>query len=372
MATIGDSSAPSQNTINYDALLTSTLNNYAMGGTLVDNIFKDSAFLASMRELGGVVHQDGGERIAMPLMFAGNSTVKSHSGYDVIDTTPQEGKTTAFEEWKELAGTISISRKEERQNSGEARIINLLEGKIKQAESQMTETLNTQLIQGTVSGTEFIAGNSAKDLQPLGHIIRKLPASAPTDSVSVGNIDASAESWWRTNAAVLDSGTKDTGGAFALNVSTYAGTKVALRRMNNFCARGSGGQPNLAVGDQLTYETYENALDVNIRFTNTRLADMGFDNVKIRATAFIWDELVPSLDTGDVAGATNFVGTVFFINTRFMKIVIDSQTDIVTTPFIEPADQTAKTAKILFMGNLVSNNQRKHGAVYALSQTIVA
>ena len=372
MATVGDTGAPSTNTVYYDALLTTTLNNYAMGGTLVDNIFKDSAFLAAMREFGGVTHQDGGERIAMPLMHAGNSTVKSYAGYDTLDTTPQEGISTAFEEWKEIAGTISISRKEERQNSGEARIINLLEGKIKQAEMQMTETLNTQLLQGTVSGTEYIAGNSAKDLQPIGHIIRKLPASEPTDSVSVGNISASGESWWRTNAAVLDNASADTGGKFGLNVTTYAGTKVALRRMNNYCSRGGGGQPNLAIGDQITYETYENALDVNVRFTNTKLADMGFDNVKIRGSALVWDEMVPGLDTGDVAGASGMTGTVFFVNTKFMKLVIDSQTDVVTTPFIEPENQTAKTAKILFMGNLASNNQRKHGVVYALSQSIVA
>ena len=68
MATIGDATAPSQNTINYDDLLTTTLFNYQVSGALADNIFKDSAFLAALREFDGVVMQDGGERIAMPLM----------------------------------------------------------------------------------------------------------------------------------------------------------------------------------------------------------------------------------------------------------------------------------------------------------------
>jgi len=371
MSTIGESTAPSQHTINYDALLSTTL--FAYRDTLVDNIFLDSAFLAGMREFGGVDRQDGGERIAMPLMFGKNETVKSYQNYDVIDTTPQEGLTTAFYEWKELAGTVSISRKEERQNSGEARLINLLQSKTQQAEMSMREELNLQLLQGTQdnSDTEFNPGNSGKDLNPLGYFLNKDNTANPNSGGNVGNI-ARSNSFWRHRTAVADSGTKDTGGDFALSVSTYAGLKVAMRRMHNFCSRGSGGAPNLLVADQISFETYENALDVNVRFQNTTMADLGFETIKVKGSTMIWDEKVPSIDTGDVAAATNFVGTVFFLNTKFMKIIFDSQTDIVTTPFIEPENQTAKVAKILAMLNLGCSSLRKQGVLYAVSQSIVA
>lgn len=83
-ATIGESTAPSQHTINYDALLSTTL--FAYRDQLYDNIFKDSAFLAALREMNGVDTQDGGERIAAPLLFGTNKTVKSYSGYDTLDT----------------------------------------------------------------------------------------------------------------------------------------------------------------------------------------------------------------------------------------------------------------------------------------------
>jgi len=139
--------------------------------------------------------------------------------------------------------------------------------------------------------------------------------------------------------------------------------------MYNFCGRGSGGFPNLLVGDQVSFETYENALDVNVRFASTRLGEMGFDSIKLRGAEFIWDEVIPDLDNGTVAITA---GTVYFLNTNFYKLVIDSQTDIVTTPFVTPENQTAKTAKVLFMGNAAVNNLRKHGACYAISQTIVA
>lgn len=86
MATVGDSSAPSTNTVYYDALLTTTLSAYRK--TLYDNIFKDSAFLAYLRLANAVMKQDGGERAALPLMYEQNTTVKTHSGYETLDTTP--------------------------------------------------------------------------------------------------------------------------------------------------------------------------------------------------------------------------------------------------------------------------------------------
>jgi hypothetical protein len=370
MATIGATNAPSTNTTYYDSLLSTTL--AAHRDTMYDNIFKDSAFLSYLRTTDAVKKQDGGERIAMPLMYGDNGTIKSYSGEEILDTTIQDGITTAFYEWKELGGTISITRKEERQNSGEARILNLLEQKTKQAEMTMREELNRQLLAGTVSGATFVPGNDAKDLYPLAYFLRKANATNPTVGGNVGNISAATETWWRHNTAVLDSGTKDTGNGFAVNVSTYAGTELSLKRMYNFCSRGSGGSPDLAIGDQVSFETYENALGTKTRYTNTKMADMGFDTIKLRGATFIWDELVPSVDTGELAAGATFSGTVFFINTKFYNLVIDSQTDIVTTPFVEPENQTVKTAKILFMGNAAVSNMRKHGVVYALSQTIAA
>src|SRR5690606_36377242 len=145
----------------------------------------------------------------------------------------------AFYEWREIGGTISISRKEERQNSGEAALIKLLGSKIKQAEMTMRETLNRQLLLGTVSGATFVPGNDAKDLNPLAYFLRKDNTANPSAGGNVGNISAS-NAWWRHHTAVFDNGTKDTGNSFAVNVSTWKSLNVALKRLYNFCSRGTG------------------------------------------------------------------------------------------------------------------------------------
>lgn len=370
MANVGDTGAPSTNTVYYDSLLSTTLMAYRK--TMVDNIFKDSAVLAYLRMTDAVKKQNGGERIAMPLMYESNNTVKTVGGYETLDTTPQDGMTTAFYEWAEIAGTISISRKEERQNAGEGRLINLLESKIKQAEMSMREKLNSDLVLGTVSGATFVPETSAGGnlgLNPLGYFMRKLNATDPTTGGNVGNISGASHSWWRHITADIGSNGTQTGNAFALNATTYAGLKAALKRQYNYCSRGSGGSPDLVIMDQVTFETYENALDTQVRYQNTKMADMGFDTIKLRGATCLWDEKVPDVYTGTAAITK---GTAFFINTKFYNLFIDSETDIVTTPFIEPENQTAKTAKVLFMGNTCVSNMRKIGVCYDILQTITS
>ena len=110
-------------------------------------------------------------------------------------------------------------------------------------------------------------------------------------------------------------------------------------------------------------------MDDKVRYTNTKLADMGFDNIKLRGATCVWDEIVPDIETGTAAITK---GTVFALNTDFFHLIIDSETDVITTPFVTPENQTAKTAKLLFMGNTAVSNLRKHGVGYEILQTIVA
>lgn len=375
MSTLGASSAPSSDTKYYDALLTSTLDAYRK--QLVDNIYKEDAYLAYLRRIADVIrHQNGGQRIAIPLMYADNDTITTHAGYDVIDTTPQDGLTTAFYEWAEIAGSISINRKEERQNAGEGKLLDLLKAKITQAEMTMREKLNRELILGAISGGTFVpelSNSNVPGVLPLGYFLPKDPSTDPTVGGNVGNISRNSYSWWRPVNARADSGTKEAWSTYAISVSTWALLVAALKRVYNGCARGTGGAPDLVLTDQLGYETYETALDAKTRYMNTKMADMGFDNIKLKGATVIWDEFTPEVDEGTaMEDASTPTSTFFFINTKFYSVVIDSETDIVTTPFVEPENQTAKTAKILFMGNATCSNIRKMGVLYGVSQSLTS
>jgi len=369
-------SVPSSRTINYDALLSLSLE--YVRSTLVDNIFTSTPFLAALygafgkkaKNKKGVRLQNGGERIRQPLMYGKNSTVGSYSGYDTLDVTPQDGMTTAFFTWRQIAGSVAISRKEERQNAGEGKIKDLLQSKIAQLEYTLRDEINEQLLGKTVSSGVWKAGDgiagqtSGADLDPLPRLVAKDPSA----SVSIGNINQATYSWWR-NKSLNGSGGTDAGAYKNLDVNSWAVLKQAARNLYNTCSKGGGGFPDFGILDQSTFESYEAALDDKVRYVDGTKgpASMGFESIRFKNQDLVWDEVVPDVDTGVVYDDSNFAsGTWFMLNLDFLELVVDSATDFITTPFVRPENQDAKVAQILMMGNLTVSNRRKQGLIYGI------
>jgi hypothetical protein len=348
--------SPSSLTLNYDSILSTTF--FAVRKELYDQIFKDNVVWNVLHSKGRKRSQNGGERIQIPLQYATNSTVGSYSGYDVLDTTPQDNVTSAFYTWKQLSGSVSINRLEERQNSGESQILNLLRQKVTELSMSMQDEASRQLLvpNGSASGSAFTVGNSGKDLLGLPILV----ADDPTTG-TVGNISRS-NTWWRNQQT--DS-----------SATTYSGYKKELRTMWNDCSKGTGNGPDVALGDQTAYETYEAALDDNTRYTNTVMADMGFDNLRLKGSLFYWDERVPDWENSEhptVDGGSPTKSSVVYLNTKFLELVVDSQTDFITTPFVRPENQDARTAQVLFMGELTCSNMRKQGVLASILTTIAS
>lgn len=343
--------SPSSLTLNYDSLLTTTL--FSVRSQLYDNVFLQNVVWNWLHRNGRKRLVDGGERIQVGLQYGKNTTVGSYANYETLDTTPQDNLTSAFYDWKQIAGSVSISRKEERQNSGEARIIALLQQKISELGLSMSDEAARQLLGA------FTAGNGGKDLTPLPLLIK----DDPTTSTSIGNINQSTFDWWRNRQS--DS-----------SATTYAGLNKELRNMWNTCSRGPGGGPDLVVFDQDGYETYESGLDeTRTRFTSISSADLGFDNLRLKGALAVWDERTPDSFSQEVSatdGGNPAKSTAYFINSTFFELVVDSGTDFVTTPFVRPQDQDARTAQVLFMGELTTSNRRKQGVLANISKTITA
>lgn len=363
--------APSTLTDNYDALLSTTLRAYADGKKFHDNIARGNKVLAWLDDKGQWKKQDGGERVAVPLRYGNNSTADIYSGYGTLDTTPQDGFTTAFYDWSQISVSIAISRKEERQNSGKSKILSLLESKIEQAEESGRELLNNCIVAGRITASanlgRFLARQGRLDSGAQGPLpIGALIDANASRSVSIGNINGNTYSWWRNQAA-------------SSTATTFAGLKLEMNNIYNNCTKGSMGNPDLMIGDQKAWETYWGSLANQERYIvdDKRTLDVlgGSDALKFRGATFVWDEVVPDVETN--AEVVDGVGTVttsnvWFINSKTMSFITDSGTDFITTPFVRPENQDAKVAQILWMGAVGCNNRRKNGVLYGIAQNIVA
>lgn len=308
---------------NVGVLLSTTLKNYRK--TLIDNIHKSNAVWMYLKENGGMKEEDGGERIVAPLMYGKNTTAGSYSGYDALDTAPQEGIDSAEFNWKQYSVSITISGREERQNNGSNRIINLLEAKTKQAELSLKEQLSVGLFS---DGT----GNSSKDLTGLAAMV--------SSSGTYGGINSAIYTWWQA-------GVESTSEALGL---------PKMRTAFNAASVGGKDTPDLIVTTQTLFESYE-GLFTNVAISGggshfstpsagmKKIADGGFQSAQFKGVPIVWDEQCQS-------------GTMYFLNTKHMKLVAHKDANFATSDFVKPENQDARVAQVLFMGNLTCDRRK--------------
>jgi hypothetical protein len=303
---------------NFDNLLSTTLANYR--DQLTDNIFTARPLTYTLMEKGRIRMLNGGTKIVEPLIYGLNDTVGSYGGYDTINLAPQQGISAAEYEWKQYAASISISGIEEAKNNGEQEIINLLEAKIMQAEESMREGFNTMFF---ADGT----GNSSKDWNGLGNLVES--------GNTVGNIDSNTYTWWKSYE-------ENTSAALTLAQMATAYNSVSV----------GNDHPDTLLTTQTLFEKYEALLQPNLRYTDTKTADAGFQNLLFKSAPVMYD-------TGCTAG------TFYFLNSKYITLVGHTSKWFDQTAFVRPEDLDARYALIMCYGNLTVRNRAKQGKLTA-------
>ena len=303
---------------NFDNLLTTTLANYR--SQLTDNVFTARPLTYTLMEKGRIRMLNGGTKIVEPLIYGQNSTVASYSGYDSLSLAPQEGISAAEYDWKQYAASIAISGIEEAKNNGEQEIINLLEAKIMQAEESMRESFNQMFFS---DGT----GNSSKDWNGLGNLVES--------GNTVGNIDSNTYTWWKSYE-------ENTATALTLAQMSTAYNSVSV----------GNDHPDTLLTTQTLFEKYEALLQPNLRYTDTKTADAGFQNLLFKAAPVMYDVHCTA-------------GTFYFLNSKYITLVGHSNKWFAQTEFIKPEDTDARYALIMCYGNLTVRNRAKQGKLTA-------
>jgi len=300
----------------FDVLVTSTLDK--VRPKLADQITQDNALTAWLN-MKSRVSEDGGTVVRRPLVFAFNDTVSTYSGYDIIDTTPQEGLGWAEYGWKQHAGSVVISGEEVRKNSGAAQLINLLQAKIDQLRFSVADDMNAMLWASSV-------GNGGKDFQSIPVLVKS--------SGTVGGIDPSTYTWW---ASPLNT---------TIDLTDFAG----IDSMNNLynTVRLNKSKVDVEFCSQAVYEAYEALAVPNVRFNDLRMADLGFQSVAHKTAELVFEPDVPS-------------ATIYMLNSDRLEFVQHSAAWLSLTEFQRPYNQDAKVALILSMGELITDSRRSHG-----------
>ena len=327
--------AATSTTETWDAAWTLTMR--AKRKELTDNFFDAYPTLDMFRSGKALVTDNGGKEIQADLLYSGNSA-QYFSGYDVLNTDAVDGVTAAFYPFRYAAVPITINYTEEMENRKSDAAMKLLAVKTEQSMLTLRDQINASLYSAQTGKA------------PLGFqdIIADAPATTPT---TLGGITISSNSWWKNKA---ENATADTSFKTIVNTNFYEGM-IRMSTLWNEVSEGNEQPTNIFTSNAI-YADYEEIFEGTGYQRLTAKDKPGVDG---RLPSF---RGVPVQYDRDCAS-----DRIYFLNTKYLKMHMQSGMNFAKSPFKEPANQMAKVAFILIGLQITTNNRRRQGVIYNLT-----
>jgi hypothetical protein len=305
-----------------DVVLTTSLADYRR--QLIDNVYNDVPVMRILNEAGRKRVVDGGVSIVEHLVRSKQTDGGFYKGSDNLNTTQGQNTTLVEYRWQNAYEPIQITRDEERQNSGAAhKLIDLVATKISLSEMAIKDRIGQALVQDVASAGDLV---SLADLVGTG---------------TLGTISGATDTFWQS--------TSTTSGAFATQGLTDMQTLYYALSSSSMM-----DNPTHIITTRDIFQKYEQTRLPLERYQNTQTANAGFTNLTFKGVPIIWDQYVDS-------------GVLYMCNTNYWNLVVDAETDLITTPFVQPSNQTVKVAMIIWRGNQTTNNRRRFGKLISIS-----
>jgi hypothetical protein len=132
----------------------------------------------------------------------------------------------------------------------------------------------------------------------------------------------------------------------------YPALKAAMNALWMKLIRGAE-KPDLIVASGEVYSTYESGLQENQRYADARLGALGFETLKYKSAALVYD--------GVATGLTD----AYYLNTKYMKFEIYSGRNFESLDLPDQSpDMDAVTRHLAFMGALTLSNRSMQGRLF--------
>lgn len=251
--------------------------------SVADNTTKNNAVLYKLNAQGNVKPFSGGNVILQELSFQQNGNAGWYSGYEALPIGAQDVISAAQYDIKQAACAVTMSGLEMLQNNSKEQMIDLMEARIKVAESTMQNLISQGIYSdGTANGGKQIVG------------LEVAVSKTPTTGV-YGGIDRAVWTFWQNQASVA-------AGTTAANIQ---------QRFNAIYAQTCRGADHidLIMVDNAYWALYMASLQTLQRFTESKLAALGFPAVKYMEADVVLD--------GGIGGYAP-VSTAYFLNTKYL------------------------------------------------------
>lgn len=295
-------------------VLATTLADYQK--TLADNVYQNNVLLKILSEKKQMI--DGGNSIVQPVMVSRQDTGGFYLGADVLNNTQPNFANQCEFLFQNAYEPIMLTRDEERQNSGtEHKILSLVGAKTKSSELAIADRLEQAM------SSPLASANNLIDLETL------------VGTGTLGSLSGSTTTAWQST--VTTSGSFATQGLTDMTTATYAVS--ASSQMDN---------PTHYITTKTIFQKFEQTRLPLERISNGNLsANAGFTSLSFKGKPVVYGNYIGS-------------GLMFGLNMNYINLSVDSMTDLITTDFLTPVNQTVRVAYILWRGQLWTSNRRRH------------
>lgn len=310
---------------NLSEIISTTLRDRS--GKFADNVSRGNILLMKLRMKKAWKPAEG-RTIVQELDYQENSTFMYYSGGEVLNISASDVLSGAEFDWKQAVCAVTATGLEiDVQNVGDARVINLLEARITNAERTMRNQITVGMYSdGTGTGGKQIGG------------LQLLVADDPTTG-TVGGINRANFSFWQNK--VVDFSVDQPGGS-----GTASSTNIqdALNLGWLRAQRGSD-RPDLILMDAVYFGYFWKSLQAMQRIYDESMGQLGFNTVKFN-TADVYYE-----DSSGIP-ASHF----YMLNTDYLFLRYAPKRLFKPLEKIQSINQDATTQLITFAGNMTTSN----------------
>ncbi len=298
----------------------------------VDIYFKSNVLLFKLLKLGK--KYNGGKKIQTNLEY-GETHSGSYGPKSEMPISKKEIFNAAFFEYAAYFATLTMDMDDELINNGDLAIINLLQGKLKNAEKSIRKTMSTEIYERR---SDNLAAGSDANAKPFNglHDMFGIDSSGNklADTIQYGEIAAADMPDWKANVITTE---KTMSFATMQEIRRTAGLDVTAE-----------GKPDIYITVEDLVDAFERTLQVQARYSDKKLLDAGFDNILFKGAPIVPDSKCRS-------------GFIYGLNTRYLDVLTHSKRNFTKPQWQSPIRQPdTATANIRWAGNLVCTNRKAH------------
>tara|TARA_R100001594_G_scaffold42196_1_gene74281 strand:- start:279 stop:1298 length:1020 start_codon:yes stop_codon:yes gene_type:complete len=308
----------------------------------LDNLFQTVPLLDHIKKAGGVEIINGGQRITRAAILAEHSNITQlATGYEAVSSSVADVLRSPEYEWCDFVAPIVITKKEELSNRGENAVISIADSRMKSVIGMLKREWELQTIRGT--STVLTELGSLNGVNTATGWLEELAFGAQQNTVGGLSKSTYASSNW--NNQVYDVSTGGSTNDFAAN--GLNGMAELMLQTQIYAPEGS---VDLILASPTSYRLYKNTLQAQERYMpKETVLDAGR-----LALAYNGALMYVENNLGNAVGANT--PSMYFLNTKSMKVVFDSDANFSMTDFEHKSGFAAREAQMFVRTQIVADH----------------